>query len=299
VFARIGLAKIDGSIRSTRVEAIEDCLLAGFATPVECDALPEAPRAFLKKLLPDEHLGQLLGARDELLARGLYSDNLAFLALSRIVDLSSHSQTDGIYKAPTSTKRGLEPRRALSKVFSAIKEDVTTAPAGFRRTRSSLVEKSSEIMSEVADGSVSHIVTSPPYLNNFDYAEMTRMLLYFWGLADSWAAITDRVRKRLVVNTTTALSGHRERQIEYRDAAPESIRSELDELVAILGNEKKSRRGKKDYDLILYPYMHQMTKILAECFRCLRKGGRIHIMVSDAAFYGVHVASPQMLVDSL
>jgi len=37
-------------------------------------------------------------------------------------------------------------------------------------------------MQAVAADSGSLIVTSPPYLNNFDFAEMARMYLYFWEM---------------------------------------------------------------------------------------------------------------------
>jgi DNA modification methylase len=150
-------------------------------------------------------------------------------------------------------------------------------------------------MQEIDDATISVIVTSPPYLNNFDYAEMTRMLLYFWGMAESWADITDKVRSRLVVNTTTALNGHKDKQMEYRATLPRSVRIELDEIVSQLADEKKNRRGKKEYDYIPYAYMSQMVAILKECFRCLRKRGTIHVMVADAALYGVHVATPQLI----
>jgi adenine-specific DNA methylase len=37
----------------------------------------------------------------------------------------------------------------------------------------------------ISDQSVDHVFTSPPYLNNFDYADRTRLELYFWGEAKS------------------------------------------------------------------------------------------------------------------
>src|SRR5207249_720358 len=84
------------------------------------------------------------------------------------------------------------------------------------QANTSLHEQSSEDMRIIPSDSVSIVVTSPPYLNNFDFAEMTRMYLYFWGMATTWGEITDKVRSKLVVNTTTALKGHKNRQQEYR-----------------------------------------------------------------------------------
>ena len=154
-------------------------------------------------------------------------------------------------------------------------------------------------MAEVADGSVGIVVTSPPYLNNFDYAEMTRMLLYFWGIANSWGEITERVRAKLVVNTTTALKGHKNRQNEYRDGIPPRLEKPLAALVSQLAEERKKRAGKKEYDYLVYPYFAQTTAIFRECYRCMTNGAPIHIMIADAALYGVHISAPQFIRDIL
>jgi hypothetical protein len=42
------------------------------------------------------------------------------------------------------------------------------------------INKSSTNMKDLESNSVISCITSPPYLNNFDYAEMTRMHLYIW-----------------------------------------------------------------------------------------------------------------------
>src|SRR5438045_7850531 len=87
------------------------------------------------------------------------------------------------------------------------------------------------------------VVIFPPYLNNFDFAEMTRMLLYFWGIASSWAQITDKVRRKLVVNTTTALGGQKGMQYQHKEAVPSALHGSLNELVRMLSRERKHRAG--------------------------------------------------------
>lgn len=39
---------------------------------------------------------------------------------------------------------------------------------------------------KLEQNTVDLVIFSPPYLNNFDFAEMTRMQLYFWKDANSW-----------------------------------------------------------------------------------------------------------------
>jgi len=168
--------------------------------------------------------------------------------------------------------------------------------ATFHKSSVNIYTKSSEKMDELKEETVDLVVTSPPYINNFDFAEMTRMYLYFWNMASSWREITDQVRSRLIVNTTTALrKEHREHQQEYRDTLPDNLRLEADAVVASLFEKRRERAGKKDYHLLIYPYFSQMQQVIREVHRVLKRGASFHMMVSDAALYGVHVHAPQWL----
>jgi hypothetical protein len=106
---------------------------------------------------------------------------------------------------------------------------------------------------------------------------------------------TDRVRSRLIVNTTTALKGHKDRQEAYRDTLPKEVRLAADAAVKILSHRRKEKAGKKEYDLLVYPYLSQMQQVLRETKRVMKPGAPFHMMVSDAALYGVHLSAPQWL----
>ena len=249
--------------------------------------------AFLTKMFQKDALLSLCSARHTLAVAGLSTNPLAVLILSRILDYCCLAATDGIYKAPTSTKRALSPSQALHKALTTVMNDKSAAL--YTKGVVHIYEKSSQNMSELRDDSIDLAVTSPPYLNNFDFAEMTRMYLYFWGIASSWKEITTRVRTRLIVNTTTALKGHKERQHIYRSNLPEIVRRAADIVVETLSQRRKVKAGRKDYNLLIYPYLSQMQQVLHETARALRPGAPLHMMVSDAALYGVHVPSPQWL----
>jgi len=274
------------------LKEIYNLIQDGFNNPEPLEILSDTAQEYLGKLYSNDSLIKLLGARVQLEKNG--KSDLGYLILSKIFDLSSHAKTDGIYKAPTSSKKAKTPEEALNSVFEMIHTDLNYIEASPQRI---IHNKSSESMSEVESGSVDIIVTSPPYLNNFDFAEMTRHYLYFWGEASSWSEITELVRTKLIVNTTTALKGHKNIQLNYRDSLPENVLDELDMLVNALNTEKKSKAGKKEYDLLVYPYFSQMQSVLRECLRVLRVGGQFNMMVSDAALYGVHISAPQILAD--
>lgn len=299
IFARIAKAKLD--MASTGVVGeIEKIIVSGLEDSRSTrNFLSDEAEQFLSKLFAPDVLKSLLSARAAVLSSKFRESDLAFLMLSKIVEMSTHSQTDGIYKAPTSKRRAASPLFSCSAVAHIIRQDLLMFGGPSRPPRHTVIEQSSTDMSVVPSDSIDIVVTSPPYLNNFDYAEMTRMLLYFWGVADSWGDITSKVRSRLIVNTTTALKGHKDKQSLYLSRIFPALQRRLVPLVEQLALLRTQKAGKKEYDLLVYPYFAQMTDVLKECHRCLKQDAPIHIMVADAALYGVHISTPQFLAEIL
>ena len=145
------------------------------------------------------------------------------------------------------------------------------------------------------------MIFSPPYLNNFDFAEMTRMQMYFWNEADSWRTISEKHRNHMLVNTTTALKLVRDEteQKKYHDMLPVSLLEKIEPIVDKLEYLFKVEKKSKDYFRIIYPYLGQMSIVLNKCMQSLRANGEIHIVVSDAAFYGIHIDTQEYLKDIL
>ncbi len=46
--------------------------------------------------------------------------------------------------------------------------------------------------------SISLVITSPPYVNNYDYADATRLEMTFWGEVQGWGDLHQQVRRHLV-----------------------------------------------------------------------------------------------------
>ncbi|GAA4214343.1 site-specific DNA-methyltransferase [Sphingomonas endophytica] len=249
--------------------------------------------AFLNKMFNKADLDALVGARISLQDEGMGEHPLAILVLSRMIDYSCFAATDGIYKAPSSTKRALSATASFSRVLDTVESDALEALSGVNDAK--IYAKSSENMCEIESKSVDLVVTSPPYLNNFDFAEMTRMYLYFWGMADTWADISSKVRSKLIVNTTTALRGQKELQTTYRNSLPFGVAEEAAQVVDELTSKRLVKAGKKEYDFLIYPYLSQMQNVLRECARALKIDAPFHMMVSDAALYGVYIPAPEWL----
>lgn len=293
-FAIISEAKANGHLYCKDIKNIKSAIKEGISKIKNKEIIySESAQKFLGKMFKDDDLKALYSAQFELKNAGLGENPLAILILSRMLDYCCLAATDGIYKAPNSKKKTISPEEALSNVIENIENDERYLIE--LSIKSNIYNSTSENMFHLKDGCIDIVVTSPPYLNNFDFAEMTRMYLYFWGLASSWGEITDRVRSKLIVNTTTSLKGHKEKQEFYRSHINKSIIEEVDLTVKNLSIKRYEKSGKKEYNLLVYPYLSQMISVLKECRRVLSSGSPFHMMVSDAALYGVHLPVPQWI----
>lgn len=293
VFATLCRAKVSNYTLNDLIKISET-----FLRSAEMISLSESAQKFLDKLFSKENLEKALKVSHSINSLKGKQKDLAVAIFLRACEYSCTAQTDGVYKAPDSKKKAMDFKDSLEKVFEMFAEDVGCSwyqKNWKKQPKSRHILKTSEVMSEVPNNSVACIVTSPPYLNNFDYAEMTRMQLYLLGWADGWSQISDKVRMRLVTNTTTAITGRRgeDYQEPQKQAIPKKLHKELEQIVEDLDEQRRTRPGKKPYNFLVYPYYAQITRTLEESYRTLKEGGEIHWVVSDAALYGIHIATEE------
>ena len=140
------------------------------------------------------------------------------------------------------------------------------------------------------------VVTSPPYLNNFDYADATRLELYFWGVARTWSEMVERVRAgMLTASTQQARSAAASESMARVAAIAPHTASVLESLTSRLEAERRRRPRGKEYDRVIGPYFEGMSRVLVNMRKCVRPGARIALVVGDSAPYGVYVDTPGLL----
>jgi DNA modification methylase len=145
-------------------------------------------------------------------------------------------------------------------------------------------------LSDLADGSIDLVVTSPPYPNNFDYADATRIELTFLGEVAGWGDLHDAVRRRLVRSCSQHTSADRtDAAALVRDPSLAPIAGELAAACAALADLRATRAGRKTYDSMIAAYFLDMAAVLGELARVVRPGGRVCLVIGDSAPYGVHV----------
>lgn len=141
-------------------------------------------------------------------------------------------------------------------------------------------------------GMVDLVVTSPPYLNNYDYADRTRLETYFLGIYKNWGEITTCVRDHLITSATT--------QVRLRDFVKKShmpileqvsrtIHREMQQVTDTLGMIRNTKPGKKRYDMMVAGYFEDMTRTISEVYETLDRGRMFVLVLGDSAPYGVHI----------
>ena len=166
-------------------------------------------------------------------------------------------------------------------------------------TEHQLVNGDARALTEYAEpDSIDLILTSPPYLNNYDYADRTRLETYFWGLYDSWGDITRQVRDRLIIAATTQI-----RRGEMADVSrcpgvagvSPAVHADLTDIIGQLSELRLVKGGKKAYDLMVAGYFEDMLRVIQGAYAVLKAGGPFILVLGDSAPYGVHVRTDEII----
>ncbi len=134
------------------------------------------------------------------------------------------------------------------------------------------------------------VITSPPYANNYDYADATRLEMLFWGDITGWGDLQDSVRKNLVRACTQHVSklGSEVESI-LENPRLEVIREELHTVFETLKIERLSHGGKKNYHLMIAAYFQDLADVFHSLRRVTKEGCLMCFVIGDSAPYGIYV----------
>lgn len=151
----------------------------------------------------------------------------------------------------------------------------------------------------IADASCGLCITSPPYLNNLDYGEVSKVHSHFFEMTNDWNDITEKVRRKLVTGATTH---YRDTEFvmeefakkEFAQRNPETM-TNLVELYDRIKTNAKQRKGKKSFHILMMHYFEDMYFVLKEMRRVLSDSAEAFLILGDSAPYGIYVPTTQIL----
>ncbi|HUT52554.1 MAG TPA: DNA modification methylase [bacterium] len=153
-----------------------------------------------------------------------------------------------------------------------------------------LYQEDARECSSIGDSSIDLVITSPPYANNYDYADATRLEMAFLGEIQGWGDLQAAVRKHLVSSCTqhvSKLKGHLDEMLSSELLLP--IRDEISNSCHKLEKEKLNHGGKKDYDLMVCAYFSDLAQVWRALRRVTTPESLVCFVVGDSAPYGIYV----------
>lgn len=231
--------------------------------------------------------------------------DVMYVGLVALLREVSSAATGWPYIAPKKKKTTSLNKDALvefSRIVLSMAQDIETVKGESSPYSESSCHKlfnadSRHTQKLITSRSVDHVFTSPPYLNNFDYADRTRLELYFFGEAKTWGDISRDIRTKLITSATTQISRSDPKYIlskEIQKRAP-MVYDILTKAVNDLSQVRLIKGGKKSYDHLVAGYFNDMFLIIGEVFRVLKRGKTAVFVLGDSAPYGVHIPTEQLL----
>ena len=286
--SRVARAKLDWTADTKEFRHRANALVQNH----EPSQLPSNRPALLDKCYRLDALADLVGLRDQVVAEPTNDpiSRLLWLAFVAIIRPTSHVGTaQWQYVLPNKRKRStLGVLEAFGLQVQRMAEDMDTMQRRHPNPpRATFVEGDTRKPGLVPDGWASHVVCSPPYANNYDYADATRLEQTVLGEVSSWGDLKP-MRDVLVRSCSQAMARYDPAEA-LTDPILEPIIDELRPVFAELDAIRHEHGGKKAYHTMVLAYFHD----LAYVWRAVRQASDVGVtavwVVGDSAPYGVYV----------
>ncbi len=286
--ARVATAKTMKRAASGEFRAFSrDLLKRAETVKAEVDGYPP----LIRKCYPDDVLAKLDQLRRAwTTSNGASEKELGWLTLAAILRPCSPVGTaNWQYVLPKKTKaKTADPFDAFRLKAGQICHDLAGRPSGGPEPR--LLRGDARSQEEVPDGWATLVITSPPYPNNFDYADATRLEMSFFGEISGWGDLQETVRKHLVRSCTQHVSpivGKTSEIVRLPELDP--IRNDIEAVVDALDKKRHDHGGKKNYHTMVAAYFLDMARVWKSLRRVTARDARVCFVIGDSAPYGVHV----------
>jgi DNA modification methylase len=310
---RIARTKLNWDIEKERiaeaVTSIEVCVRSqrkGINGNLNNRLKKEFPELILK-CYEDRTLFDLLLIREAIVS-GEFSPEISdflFVSLTSLLRQVSTAATGWPYIAPKkqkTTSLGKDALFEFSRHSLRMAQDLVTTRSEAQPDYANSFHRvfngdSRNTEGLVPDHSIDHVFTSPPYLNNFDYADRTRLELYFFGEAKTWGDITQTIRTKLITSATTQIARDDARYhlSDNLQKACSEVYECLSQSVAKLSKLRLTKGGKKSYDHLVSGYFNDMFMIIADVYRTLKPNTKAVFVLGDSAPYGVHIPTDEFI----
>lgn len=219
------------------------------------------------------------------------ASELAWLTLVAILRRTSKVGTaQWQYVLPRKQKRS--PQDAFSAFDQCARTFYADMVSGqaLSGPRASFLQADARTCDGVPDDWATLVLTSPPYPNNYDYADATRLEMSFMREVTGWGDLQDKVRRHLLRSCSQHVP---EKDIDLDEVLASAelapIRAEIEPVCWKLAEVRKTKGGKKTYHLMIACYFRDLALVWHSLRRVCAPGSNVCFVVGDSAPYGVYV----------
>ncbi|MCP4348409.1 MAG: site-specific DNA-methyltransferase [Desulfobacterales bacterium] len=201
------------------------------------------------------------------------------------------------YVLPNKKKsKVLEPFEAFALKMEQMTEDIIYAKHHNWLSNSKIINTDARSPEYNEKELFDLVITSPPYPNNYDYADATRLEMTFWGDIQGWGDLHSSVRQYLL-RSCSQHSAKDKLQLDdlLKNDVLLPIKDELTESCRKLEQIRLTKGGKKTYHTMAAAYFTDLGNVFKALRPLCKKGGRMCFVIGDSAPYGVYLAVDEWL----
>lgn len=183
----------------------------------------------------------------------------------------------------------IDPYEAYSNKISQMIMDIKLKQSLSCEKKAKIYLEDARTIKSIPNDWCDLLITSPPYANNYDYADATRLEMSFLRQINGWTDLQNNVRVHLVRSCTQHVSSIvNETYAIIDDPLLTPIKDELKEVCKLLEVERLNHGGKKNYHTMLASYFLDISKILHELRPKCKDGSVMCWVIGDSAPYGIY-----------
>jgi len=263
--------------------------------PKTSSALPQNVPPLLSKCYTMDSLSLLFSMRDLFYTefdRKTPESELLWLALTSVLRICSGAGTaQWQYVLPNKSKSRVQaPVAAFLTKAADILQDIEHAQRNTWSDRGTVLLTDARSPENCSQLQIDAVLTSPPYPNNYDYADATRLEMTFWGEVNGWGDLQDAVRQHLIRSCSQHAAAEKlvlDQLLAEPVLAP--IREELSAACHTLAEVRKTKGGKKNYHTMAAAYFIDLGLVFKSLRPLCRSGSFLCFVIGDSAPYGVYL----------
>lgn len=223
---------------------------------------------------------------------------LSWMAFISILRCSSHAGTASWqYVLPNKTKTKVaDAFEAYERQIELMCFDMEEKHNISTYYPSKLFEHDARFEFTELENKVDLVITSPPYANNYDYADATRLELSVLGEIKGWGDLQTSIRTNLVRSCSQMVSKEKKKTFDFlKDPLLSPIYDEILDVCIRLDQEKELHGGKKNYHTMIALYFLDLANVWVSLRKACKDGANICFVIGDSAPYGIYVPVDEWL----